>query len=313
MNLGWMVAHAGARGVPPVIALNGKRDNVVGWAEKLPFYQAMQQHRHGGAFFWDASDHYGVAARSYWHPMVDPAYLYRFRSDRSYPAFTNCSLDNHPGDGGFANGDTIGTINGFLEWNSQVVDLPDMWQVVVSMRPLKADGGITIPSPDSCLADVTPNRLQRLSFAPGASVPFTVRRLSDLALLQSGLASVDGLGRPTALQLRILKAGVLITFGRQPELTLDAGPRPPAASIRLSLSQNPVRGALRLSTAWPEGLPGRVDLLDVAGRVVQTVYEGPRPPAGELAVDTGRMAPGLYLVLAASGRDRVTERVVVIH
>jgi len=313
MNLGWIVSQAGARGVPPVIALNGKRDNVVGWAEKLPFYAAMQQHRHGGAFFWDNSDHYGVTIRRYWQPMVDPAYLYRYRSDRSYPAFTNCSLDNVPGSGMFASGDTIGTINGFMEWDTTLVDLPDMWQATLRMRSLLADGNITLPPPDSCRADVTPNRLQRFECTPGASVPFTVRRLPDLAVIQTGMAAVDGLGRPTALQVRIKKTGVLVTFGRQPNFTLDSGAPPSASRLRLALSSNPVRGVLRLSTGWPAGTAGRVDLMDVAGRLVKQLYEGPRPPAGELALDTGRLAPGLYLVHASAGAERMTQRVVVIH
>ena len=313
MNLGWIVSQADARGVPPVIALNGKRDNVVGWAEKLPFYTAMQQHRHGGAFFWDNSDHYAQAMRRYWQPMVDPAYLYRFRSDRSYPAFTNCSLDDDPGTGVFASGDTIGTINGFMEWDTTLVDLPDMWQATLRMRSLYADGNITLPAPDSCLADVTPNRVQRLTFTPGTSVPFSVRRMPDYAVIQSGLAPVDALGRPTALQVRIKKTGVLITFGRQPSFLLDAGTPPPASRMRLALSANPVRGVLRLSTAWTAGTAGRVDLLDIAGRIVKPIYAGPRPPAGELAVDTGRLAPGLYLVHASAGTEHVTERVVVIH
>ncbi len=312
LNLGWMVSRADARGVPPVIALNGKRDNVVGWAEKLPFYQAMQEHRHGGAFFWDNSDHYGMTVRRYWQPMVNPTYLYRFRSDQSYPAFTNCSLDDDPGSGAFASGDTIGTINGFMEWDTRVVDLPDMWQAIVRMRSLKVDGNITLPAPDSCRADVTPNRLQRLDLTPGTSVPFTVRRLPDLAVIQSGLATVDALGRPNAYQLRLMKAGVVVTFGRQPDFTLDVG-APPASRMRLALSANPVRGMLRLSTAWPAGTAGRVDLLDIAGRLVKPLYEGPRPPDGELSVDTGRLAPGLYLVHASAGAEHATQRVVVIH
>jgi hypothetical protein len=181
------------------------------------------------------------------------------------------------------------------------------------MRSLKADGNITIPAPDSCLADVTPNRLQRLTFAPGASVPFTVRRMPDYAIIQSGLAPVDALGRPTALQIRVKKTGVLITFGRQPSFVLDAGAPPPGSRMKLALSANPVRGVLRLSTAWAAGTAGRVDLMDVAGRIVKTLYAGPRPPAGELSVDTGRLAPGLYLVHASAGNDQATERVVVIR
>ena len=313
MNLGRLVARAGVRGVPPVVAFNGKRDNVVGWAEKLPFYEAMQLHRHGGSFYWDNSDHYGLTIRRYWQPMVNLAYLYRFRSDRSYPAFTNCSLDATPGNGVFASGDTIGTINGFMDWDTTVVDLPDMWQAKLSMRTLFADGGITIRPPSECLTDVTANRLQRFTVPVGSQVPFTVRRLPDMALLQSGLAPVDELGRPTAVGVRVLSTGVVITFGRQPDLTLDVGGPSPGARLRLGLSANPVRGPLRMSASWPAGVSGRVVLMDVAGRLVQSLYEGPRPPAGELTLETGRLAPGLYLVRASAGGEQTSQRVVVLR
>ena len=99
--------------MPPIIAINGKRDNVVGWAEKLGFYAAMREHRHGGTFYWDSNDHYSRLVLGNWGPIVNPAALYRFRSDVSYPAFTNCELDSDPGDGTFASGDSIG--HTFLE------------------------------------------------------------------------------------------------------------------------------------------------------------------------------------------------------
>ena len=75
----WAISHAAAPGCarttgapPPIFAINGKRDNIVGWAEKLPFYQAMANRRLGGCFLWDPQGHMDTQA---W--TVDVAYLRR--------------------------------------------------------------------------------------------------------------------------------------------------------------------------------------------------------------------------------------------
>src|SRR5262249_14699702 len=140
LNLGALAQTWGSAPLPPVYGFNGKRDNVTGWAEKLGFYDAMRASHLGGAFFWGPDDHYGTQGRM-WQPMINPAYLYRFRRDLSYPALTNCSLDSNPGNGTFASGDSIGTINGFLEWDTAIGDQPNEWQVALRMRNLTTTAG----------------------------------------------------------------------------------------------------------------------------------------------------------------------------
>jgi hypothetical protein len=310
VNLDRVVAKAGARDVPPIIAINGKRDNVVGWAEKLGFYAAMRQHRHGGAFYWDASEHYGLNGPNLWMPIVDPAALYRFRSNVSYPAFTNCELDSDPGDGTFASGDSVGHINGQLDWAGSPADHPTLWQAIVMTRALPTLKGV-LPAPEYCYADVTPTRLQNFRLPPGTAVAYKVNRLADNALLAKGTVLTDALGRPTAPHVRIYQSGTLVTFN--PVTTLEAPPGATSARTTLALGGNPVRGTLRFSARWPAGTPGRVELLDVAGRAVRTLYEGPQPPAGELAVEVGRLSPGVYIVLVAAGGEQASERVVVMR
>ncbi len=310
LNLSSLVTQAGPRDVPPVVAVNGKRDNVVGWAEKFSFYAAMRDTRRGGAFFWDANDHYGQHGPRLWQPMVDPASLYRFRRNVSYPGFTHCDLDAMPGDGTFASGDTVGCINGHLDWYEYPTDLPSVWQCIVSTRSLATALG-TIAAPESCRADVTPNRVQRFRLPVGVRVPYKVYRQSDWALVQSGFSITDALGRPTVPQALIYRTGSVVMFG--PIATLDAGAGQPGRRLSLALATNPVRGVLRFSVRWPEGTPGRVVLMDIAGRQVRPIYAGARPPGAEVSVPLGGLAPGLYLLHASAGGEYATQRVVVIH
>ena len=109
----WVAAHTGAVALPPVIAFNGKNDTALGWAEKIPFYAAMDAARQGGMFFWDPREHLnnGTAA---WTPMQNPFYLYRFRTNKSFPAISRCSADDDPGDGSPTVGDSVGTVHGFV-------------------------------------------------------------------------------------------------------------------------------------------------------------------------------------------------------
>ena len=113
---------------------------------------------------------------------------------------------------------------------------------------------------------------------------------------------------------------VLVAFSTQPDsirqldslwtafnagaITLDAPPRPAAATgLQLAIGPNPSRGAGPVHVSWslPRAQHARLDVLDVSGRRVATLFDGDAP-AGEMrATWTGREAnvgrealPGLY-------------------
>lgn len=110
---------------------------------------------------------------------------------------------------------------------------------------------------------------------------------------------------------------VLIAFSTQPDqlgsldslwtafnsgaITLDTpAPAPRAAGgLRLSVAPNPTRRAAQVTWALPRAQRARVDVLDVSGRRVATLFEGDAP-AGEMRMawdgrDAGHeAAPGLY-------------------
>ncbi len=54
-------------------------------------------------------------------------FFIRYRTNLSYPAFSNCSLNDNPGDGTPTNGDAIGSINGHLDWDDDIIDSTEQY------------------------------------------------------------------------------------------------------------------------------------------------------------------------------------------
>jgi len=189
----------------PVWAFNGRNDTAVGWSEKIPFYEVMNASRHGWVFFWDARAHGGQAPypkawrENGWEDEIFDWMINTIRLDQSYPAFSNCSVDDNPGTGDPTDGDPIGTINGYLRWDAaSLKDDEEGWAIDLFLHP-DASG--------SCLVDVTPRRLQSFRLDPGQRVFFQVLDPSDIILLQ-GEEEVDGLGLLTVRQIPITVEGV---------------------------------------------------------------------------------------------------------
>ena len=77
-----------------MVAFCGLNDNITGWSEKVAYFQAMQAQNAGGEWFWDERDHYTPLEQTEWFPMMAARQLYKYRTDRSYPALTNCSSNS---------------------------------------------------------------------------------------------------------------------------------------------------------------------------------------------------------------------------
>jgi len=184
------------------------------------------------------------------------------------------------------------------------------WSVTLTLRGLTLTTG-SIPAPESALVDVTPRRLCAFAVAPHSGVPFRVVRVADDAVLDRGVATADERGTVTVEDVRVLRSGTRLEMGAP----AVAGVGPGAAPARLRLvCATPVRGgALEAAVDWPSGEKGRVELLDVGGRRVRTLFEG-RPAAGRAryAARGGVLAPGLYFLVARCGAERAVRRVVVL-
>jgi pimeloyl-ACP methyl ester carboxylesterase len=312
LNDGYLARELEGTGVPPIIAFSGKNDVIVGWAEKIGFYQAMREHRQGGTFFWDERTHNSNTYCS-WLPLQNIKYLYRFRTNRSFPAITRCSADFNPGVGSVASGDIVGTINGFVEWDTTLVDETDRWETTLQLRNL-ASRSQTYQAPESLTVQMTPRRLQNFPIVRDALYAYTVTRVSDGALVQHGVEGSDSLGLLTLYWVKVYKGGGSRVHIERIQNTTGVDDALNGAGVALALSRNPVVGAAVLSLRWPVSGDARVDLLDVAGRKVRSLYRG-RAVAGKttLPFDSRGLNGGVYFLSAAQGGVEAIQRVVVLR
>jgi pimeloyl-ACP methyl ester carboxylesterase len=306
-----MLAQAG-QAVPPIVAFNGRYDSTTGWAEKPIFYRTMRQQREGGMFFFDNRTHAGGAPAA-WAPMMGTfGYVHRYRSDRSFPAFSNCSLDSDPGDGRATSGDSVGTINGYLEWDTTtVVDHAYVWGTTLTLRSLSTRWA-TLPAPDSVLVDVTPRRLQSFKILPMRPVSYSLSYGSNGSVFRTGEALADANGVVTIPGVTVYRGGTRIAVWQ----FADATGVGELASSGLTLSglANPLRGPCTFEVGWPRAGPGSVSVFDIQGRRVRSVISGPVSAGRQRArLDASTLAPGLYIVRARQGELTASRRVAVVR
>jgi hypothetical protein len=313
LNDGAMLPRLGSRAFPPLIAFNGKNDEVVGWAEKIPFYQAMTQARAGGCLYWDQRDHLSNNT-GHWSAM-QPAYaLNRYRTNRSFPAFSHCSADGDPGDGHATSGDSVGVVNAWVDWDSTFVDQRMAWETTLRTRDLQCISGTAV-GPDSVVVDVTPRRLQNFAVAAGNQYAYSVTRLSDGAVVQSGTVSADTIPLVTIPTVKVYRAGSKLHLDNLGPVGVPT-PAPPAPPRRLELvpSSNPVRREGGVTLLAPRAGIAVVRLFDLAGREVRRLHDGPvREGRTLLNLDASRLPPGVYLMQARLNGQGTTARIVILR
>jgi hypothetical protein len=125
----------------------GRRDSYATWREQVDMINALKECRFGFAFNWNNGGHSeGPAAAG----VIMRHYQTRFARNRSYPAFTNSSLDARIGNGEPSDGDPDGCINCGFEW-TDVEDEAGLWSAAISNSM----------SASPLTVDITPRNVQR--------------------------------------------------------------------------------------------------------------------------------------------------------
>lgn len=175
---------------------NSKNDPLIDWAQAVLFYRALQDTKRPHLFVWGQDGHNQAAKM----PLngSEQTMPIAIRVNQSLPAFTNCSLDDDPGDGNPIKGAVKGQINGYLYWDtSDIVDVPNRWEITV---------GLTTQAPlEDCRVDITPRRLQNFKTVSGYPVKWENRDLLTGMVLESGSVNADKSGLVTLPQLTITK------------------------------------------------------------------------------------------------------------
>jgi hypothetical protein len=184
-NDAWYIRRYPEKDVGFLTFSNGKNDGSIGWLQAVEFYRALQETRQPQMFVWGQEGH---GQRAYMPRAGGERVMpIDIRTNQSLPAFTNCSLDNDPGNGDPNNGDPSGQINAYLYWETNdIVDRPERWEMTVGLIEQAPQDTVTV--------DVTPRRRQQFKPQPGKQFTWINVSLDSKKVIQSGQVTADKWG-----------------------------------------------------------------------------------------------------------------------
>jgi hypothetical protein len=181
------------RDIPFLLCISGTgkdsgHTSEFGWQDDPRGWRGLLRARQPFVAFWSTkppADLSGAFARMRW--------------DGTLPGFSNCSLDNNPGNGDPADGDYYGAINGWLIWDDQgAVDEAGAWAMPLWLVA-------SCPEP-TCTVDVTPRRCRAFKPRPGQQFRWTLAALPDGKELAKGVVEADRWGLVTVPNVQVGKA-----------------------------------------------------------------------------------------------------------
>ena len=152
----------------------------------------MQETRRPHMWSWGQADHnQGLIVPGTGEPNLS--------RDKTVPAFTYCSLDNNPGNGNPAVGDSTGGLNQYL-WFEQngSTDTASTWEMTCLL--------ISSAPAVTCTVDITPRRCQAFKPAVGTVCNWTNTDVGTGTVIASGTATVDANGLVTLPQVTVGKS-----------------------------------------------------------------------------------------------------------
>jgi hypothetical protein len=308
VNAAYLVSARRMKSLPIMFIFYGKNDQVIEWNEKIPFFDSLNANRHGTFHFWSLTDHYSVFSNSPWQPSFpDFSFFTRYRTNLSYPAFSNCNLNNNPGDGDPANGDPIGTINGHLDWNDDIVDTTNRWEVTLRVKDLATTSGTRV-APEAGYTDVTLRRLQQFNVPVGSTIHW-VNEQNGINVQEKSF-TYDG----EPITIPVVK--VYKTSSRLKVFYDVAGlVQQPSPPLEYRLEQN-YPNPFNPKTGIRYQVPGvsnvKVVVYDVLGREVALLVDEKKSPGTyEVHFDGSGLASGVYVYRLTAG-DFVDSKKLVL-
>jgi hypothetical protein len=190
------------RETPLIVFSNGKNDSAIGWPRRA---SSGRRSRKPAA----PRVPLGQGGHGQRAVLPGPAPGERelgidVRLDRTLPAFTNCSLDEDPGDGDPATGAREGGSNLHLYWDPESsADEVGRWSMVLKLNKQAPK--------DDCTVDVTPRRCFQFRAREGAKVRWKTLSAAG-AEIQSGESVADRWGLVTAVGVQVNKQGTRLTM-----------------------------------------------------------------------------------------------------
>jgi hypothetical protein len=196
--------------LPYVIVRLGRQDYSVFWRRKPDFLRAMNNSRHGLLAGWDNGNHSTAMQKKISHfPDFNDISWYgeHFALNKSYPALSDCSLNNDAGNGEMNNGDLEGFINRGIDWEI-LADEPKQYRVRLFCTLENVQYPVTV--------NITPRRIQQFHLYSGEKIRAEIdsdseqkQIESDIVVDNRGLLTVKGISLPNP-------KGVVLTLKKIP-------------------------------------------------------------------------------------------------
>lgn len=297
--------------LPILFTFCGKYDVDVGWPEKIPFYDTLNFYRHGGFHFWSLTDHGLVLTNSPWLlSFPNFSFFTRYRTNLSYPSFTNCSFNDNPGNGTPSDGDPIGSINGHIDWNDNILDVANKWEISLKLKDLSTLWAGSDVAPDSGTTDVTLRRLQAFRVPQRSTISWENRR--NNIVVQRGSFSYDS-GLVTIPGVRVYKDSSRLTVTYSP-VSIAEQYSPPREFVLLQNYPNPFNPSTTITYELPQTSHVSLSVYNVLGLEVATLVNQEEPAGAYTVQFNGRgLSSGVYFYRLQAGEFTQTKKLLLVR
>jgi hypothetical protein len=312
LNGHFLISKNKLNSLPIMYSYCGKNDANVGWTEKISFYDSLNILKHGGFSFWSMGAHPEIFFNNPWQIASYPpkiSFFTRFRTNLSYPAFSDCSVNHDPGNGTSSSGDSIGTINGCLDWNDNIIDSTHKWQITLKTREL-VNVYDTLDAPDSCTSSVTLRRLQMFSVPTGRTISWINTR--NEVTVQQGSFLYDG-GLITVPNVRIYSTANTLTVTYNTVGIEENNGENPIVYLLSQNYPNPFNPTTKITYKIQSAGFTRLVVYDIMGREVATlVNEKQSAGTYQVEFDGSGLSSGVYYFRLNAGNYISVKKMVLL-
>lgn len=165
--------------IPFIKVQNSKNDDTLKWFQVPQFYYNLNENRHAFIAAWGQGGH--VNSSSGLPPEYTGFDVYtKIKRSQSYPAVSNSSSNNNPGNGDPSQGDSVGQMNAGYDWQIRT-DTPTTW--VADIKYTVSGGTPT--------ADISPRRLQQFDFASGDRLAYIFTEIATGQVIAGGYVTAQ--------------------------------------------------------------------------------------------------------------------------
>ena len=291
---------------------HGTIDEVIDWeTQGEPWYNIMSSQERG----WTGA---ALPIDHTWYGFLDtPNFTFgdfSFRKDRSYPGFSNFSLN-------FESDDTLAYYNHGIEWSCEwndfagpIVDTADRWEATLRLYDPWLPGLESVP--DEGMVDVTTRRVDTFLPPPGTQCYWRNFQLPDNTEIQSGQTTPSHTGIVTITDFRVTKSGNRLVISTS--TPVDGNPLPESAILHMTCSPVPSNSTVSFLLDLPRDEYVDLRIYDIRGNLIQILdnedySEGRHIVMWDGCDEDGKTVPaGAYVCRAETADDYSISRKLVM-